>query len=321
MKLSKISFRTFIHNVYSLFAYDFHQSDLSQQRQLETQQGQIMYLRLFMLYQQMSHFFNDENSTPYREELDYVMKNGVCHFPYEKQRTIDKIDTGYDGSKKMPYVFHQGKRLYFPSDYTEEKAAQWYRELIEMENLLGGGYTVKAPHQYQTDAFKVEEGDVFVDVGAAEGLVSLDVVDKASKVYLVESDKKWIPALNATFEPYKDKYLIINKLVSNADSKVSVTLGGLLQKEKHNPLFIKMDIEGYELMVLNASKDFLSEVDSVKMACCTYHKHGDAQEMASFFEQLGYRYEFSDGWMLQWLNEDGPVQPPFFRHGVLRARK
>ncbi len=314
MKLSKLSFRNFVHNVYNAFAYDSHQYDLTQRKQLE-------YLRLYMVYNQMKQYFNEDNSAPYLEELDYVMRKGVCHFPYEQQKTVGEVETGYDRRKKMPYVIHKGKRLYFPHDYTEEMAGMQYRRFIEVENLLGGGYTKKAPHQYQTENFKVEEGDVFVDVGAAEGLVALDVVDKSSKVILIESDSYWLPSLKASFEPYKEKCTIVHKLVSNKNTLSSVTLGKLLQNERQKPVFIKMDIEGNETSVLYASKDFLREADAVKVACCTYHKHNDAHDIASFFEQLGYQFEFSDGWMIHWTLEEEPIYPPFFRHGLLRAKK
>ena len=314
MKLSKFSFKNFVHNVYNVFAYDLHQDDLKQGKKLE-------YLRLYMAYNQMKEYFNEENSGPYKDELDYVLKNGICHFPYEQKKTLGEVETGYDGHKKLPYVLHNGKRLYFPHDFTEESAGLKYRRFIETENLLGGGYTAKAPHQYQTEDFKVEEGDVFVDVGAAEGLVSLDVVDKASKVILIESDRYWLPSLKATFEPYKEKCTIVHKLVTNKNSFTSITLSKLLQDERHKPIFLKMDIEGYETSVLNSSKDFLMDADAVKVACCTYHKHDDAREIASFFEQLGFQYEFSDGWMMQWTLEDEPIYPPFFRHGLVRARK
>lgn len=314
MKLSKLSPKTFFHNIYNLFAYDYHQADISHKKQLEQ-------LRLYLAEQQMTTFFNEDNIQPYIHEIQFVKENGICHFPYEQKKRLHEVSTGYDKKFQLPYVIHNGKRLFFPHDYSIEKAEKQYREFIETENLLGGGYTNKAPHQYQTETFKVEKGDVFVDVGAAEGLVALDVVERASKLYIIESDSYWIPALKATFMPYKDKCTIIHKLVSDKNTFSSITLEHLLLQEKSKHIFIKMDIEGHETQVLKASKDYFSKASNIKIACCTYHKHHDAEYIASYFSQLNYKYEFSDGWMIHWLLDEGPIYPPFFRHGLIRAWK
>lgn len=314
MNVLKFSLKTFAHNLYNLFAYDLHQYDFRQKKQIDE-------IRLILALEQMKTFVNDERSQPYKEELEFVLKNGIRNFPYEQQKTLETVESGFDKSKKMPFVLHQGKRLYFPSDFSPKDAEKQYRGFIEKENLLGGGYMKKAPHQYQTENFKVELGDVFVDVGAAEGLVALDVVEKASKLYIIESNRYWIPALKATFEPYKNKCVIVKKMVSDKNSLKSITLSKLLSKEINSPIFIKMDIEGHEANVLESSAGFLSDAPFAKVACCTYHKWGDAEKIVSFFDRLGYKHEFSEGWMLQWIVEDDPLYPPFFRHGVLRARK
>lgn len=314
MQLSKLSLRTFFHNVYNLFVYDYHQYDLKQSRQMD-----FMWVSAF--FHQLQSYSHECGSAPYRDELDYIMKNGVCNFPYEHIKTLESVETGFDTDLAMPFVVHHGKKLYFPGDFTVKQAEEKYRQLIETENLLGGGYTIKAPHQYQTESFKVEEGDVFVDVGAAEGLVALDVVEKASKLYLVESEAYWLPALRATFEPYRDKCKIINKLVSDKNSANTITLDKLLGDEKEKSMFVKMDIEGFETRVLVASRDFLAAEPRVKVACCTYHKAADAQTLASLFDELGYHHEFSDGWMLYKMADEDALDPPYFRHGVLRAKK
>jgi 16S rRNA A1518/A1519 N6-dimethyltransferase RsmA/KsgA/DIM1 with predicted DNA glycosylase/AP lyase activity len=65
---------------------------------------------------------------------------------------------------------------------------------------LGGGYMEKMPHQYQTSYFQVKKNDILLDVGCAEALFSLDVIDKVKKVILFESDSVWFDPLKATFE-------------------------------------------------------------------------------------------------------------------------
>ena len=114
MHLSKVSLRTFIHNLYNLFVYDYHQFDLSQKRQLEQ-------LRLFMATQEMQTYFNESNSQPYLEELQFIKENGICHFPYKPLKRLEKVETGYNTKHHLPFVIHNGKRLYFPKDHTLEE--------------------------------------------------------------------------------------------------------------------------------------------------------------------------------------------------------
>lgn len=307
MVSSKLSLRTFTRNIYTLFAYDIRTLLQDTRDRLEIES--------------MHRFYDSPDSEPYREELEFVFRNGLQVIPYEPLKRLKSVECGFDRHYGMPYVIHNGKRLYFPKDFSVERAEKSYRQYIEKENLLGGNYTKKMPHCYQSDQFKVNVGDVFVDVGAAEGLVALDVIDKASKVYLVESERRWVKALRATFEPYKEKCVIVQKLVTDCNGQNSITLEHLLKSETNHPIFVKMDIEGYEKRVISASKDFLSRNDRIKLACCTYHTGDDSKILSAMFEQFGYHYEFSDGWMLFDKYDKALLKTPFFRHGIIRAWK
>ncbi len=59
--------------------------------------------------------------------------------------------------------------------------------------------------------FDVQAGDVLVDVGTAEGIFSIDKMDKIKKLYVIETDAEWIEALKCTFSNYIDKVIIIEK--------------------------------------------------------------------------------------------------------------
>lgn len=307
MATSKPSLRTFIRNIYTLFAYDIRTLLRDTRDRLEIES--------------MRRFYDSPDSEQYREELECVFHHGLQLFPYEKLKGLEMVECGYDRHYHLPFVIHDKKRLYFPKGYSVEDVERMYRTYIEKENLLGGNYTKKMPHCYQSEHFKVNEGDVFVDVGAAEGLVALDVIDKVSKVIIIESDRRWIKALRATFAPYKTKCVILRKLVTDHDGRNTITLEQLLKKETDCSIFVKMDIEGFEKKVIGAAKDFLISHDGIKLACCTYHYGEDAQKLAMLFDQMGYHYEFSDGWMLFDKYDNTLLKPPFFRHGLIRAWK
>lgn len=226
------------------------------QEQIEEQSARIIDLKMALI---------GVTSDLYKAEAEYVQKNGFCKFPYKALQEVPPFDSGYDDRHQLPYVVHKGKRLYFPLSYSVENCIKMYTSYIGEECLLGGRYREKLPHQYVTDTFSIDEGDVLVDVGCAEALLSLDNIEKVSKVYLFEGEQEWMPALNATFNDYQDKVVIINKYVSDTDTENTITLRTALQQENDKPLFIKMDIEGAEVNVLNGSKEFLTERNDVKM--------------------------------------------------------
>jgi len=254
----------------------------------------------------------------YKTELSYLINNPAnIIFPYKQLKKLESVQSGYDNKRKLPYVIHNGKKLYFPKTWTVNSAVSTYTNFIENENILGGSYKEKSPHQYESDTFRVNESDVLMDIGCAEGLFALHVIDRVKKIYLIESDVFWIEALTATFEPYKNKVEIINKLISDIDTEKTITLTSILKKELTSSLFIKMDIEGYEVAVLKDSKDILNKISDIRIACCSYHKQTDAEELTKIFTSMDYEMEFSDGYMLFIFDE---LKPPYFRKGVIRAK-
>lgn len=310
--MKKLSLRTFIQNLYSLWVYDYHMTDLEARFRLDVLE------KWGKLQKQLSYYNGELSNSP---EIQFI-KNAVSPqmnlYPYKKIKDISSIDVQYDSTLKMPYVLHEGKRLYYPKSYTCEKCESSYRFVIAYDQILGGGYLEKAPHCYQTSAFKVEEGDVLVDCGAAEGLFSLDVIDRVSHAFLIEADAVWLPALQATFAPYKDKVTIIPKYLSDKNDKHNVTLATLLANHTES-CFIKMDIEGAEKQVVKCSMDFLKSRENVRLVCCTYHYQHDAEELSELFEAIGYKYTFSDGYLLFALYDN--LEPPYLRHVLIRAQK
>ena len=327
--MKRLRLKYLIRNLYNALAYDSHREDLlllqrqqellcameSENKQLRTRLDQLQLQIIF------SYFMEHPNeATIYEEELAYFSNHGLCVFPYEQVKVVEDVRGGIEEALKLPYVLHNNKKLYFPSTYTLDATLSTYRNFIETENILGGGYRTKSPHQYQTESFKIEEGDVLLDVGCAEGLLALDNIEKVSKVYLVESDPQWLPALNATFAPYKDKVVIINKIVSDVDSDMSITLQSILEKEEEKQAFVKMDIEGNELQALMASKEYIQSHPNLKFACCTYHRQNDAKDIAHYFDSMGRKYEFSDGYMFFMYDELSHINPPYFRKGIIRVK-
>ncbi|GHV89105.1 hypothetical protein AGMMS50267_14650 [Spirochaetia bacterium] len=313
-RIKSTTFYKILRNINFLIKHDF-------QQELNDTRYEIETLKLMPLTTEILNYYkaNPELSLDYKAELSYIRENkAYITFPYKHLRSLGKIHSGYNKILKLPFVIHNNKKLYFPSTWSVKYANDIYRNFIENENILGGAYREKSPHQYQTGTFHIHKGDTLLDIGAAEALVSLDAIDKIKRLYLIESDPLWIEPLNATFRPYKEKVTIINKLISDIDSDSTITLASLLKNEELSALFIKMDIEGYETSVIEASKDVLSRAKDIRIACCTYHKHNDAAVLNSIFTALNYKTEYSDGYMLFTIDE---LKPPYFRKGIIRAEK
>ena len=130
--------------------------------------------------------------------------DSVFPYPYLDREPI-AVESGFDRKRRLPYVVHKGRSFFGTKDQRVEEVAQAYRYYVEDEGLLGTGRRVKSPHAYVDEDFKVEEGDVVVDVGCSDALFAFDNADVAGKIYLFESWKKWRPALEASFEPFREK--------------------------------------------------------------------------------------------------------------------
>jgi hypothetical protein len=261
-----------------------------------------------------------EGNAEFQEEIDFLKKQkGIVVFPYKKIKQVGDIVSGYDSIKNLPYVIHKKRKLYFPHSWSKEEASCKYKDFIEVENILGGGYIEKAPHQYQSDSFRVKNSDILLDVGCAEALFALDVIDEVRKVILFESDSIWFAPLKATFEKEikESKVVLIEKNAGDADTSQSITITSVLQNEEYESLFIKMDIEGNETDVVKSCVDLMKSGKDMRFSCCTYHRQSDAEILKDIFESNGCQTTFSDGYMIFVL--DKHIIYPYFRRGIIRA--
>jgi precorrin-6B methylase 2 len=231
-------------------------------------------------------------------------------YPFVFDYSGNHPEVHMDGTNGLLYVIHNGKRLYYSRKYRTET------EVRDAYNGIALEQDKRSPHCYTDDIFKVKENDVVVDIGAAEGNFSLDVIDRAGKVYIVEPDNDWIEALNATFMPFKDKVHIINKYASDIDSGDFISLSGMLGADRVH--FIKMDVGGAESRIIRSSAKLFEENPTVRLAACTYHRKKDAVETEKILSDLGFKYSYTDGYMLYIFNN---LTPPYFRKTLIRAQK
>lgn len=219
----------------------------------------------------------------------YIHHKGYAHHLYLFKEDYADCDPEVltDPENHLFYVLHKGKRLYFPSGKTIAGIKKLYKALVMEQDI-------RSPHHY-LDSSEEARGRIFLDVGAAEGLVSLEVADVAEKIYLFECDREWTEALKATFAPWAEKVVLINKSVSNRDDAESVTLDAFYKNHPASRLFLKMDIEGAERYALEGCQEIFSGVCDLKFAICAYHLPDDEQVISALLEKYNSQFYIQRG--------------------------
>lgn len=224
------------------------------------------------------------------EIIKYIKKNGLNIFNYSFSKKYKDIivKAFFDTKNQMFYVYHYGKKLYFSKELNSEKKVVDYYKFILMEQ------DEHSPHRYLTDDFNVSRGDVVIDVGAAEGNFSLQIIDMVSKLYIIEVDEAWVRALEQTFRNYMDKVIIIKKFAFSYDDGDFVALDSLF----HEPIdFIKMDIEGNEWDALQGARQIIANSPNLRCVVCSYHSDFDQILIEDFMDKNNLEHSTSPGYI------------------------
>ncbi|NEW82212.1 MAG: FkbM family methyltransferase [Mariniphaga sp.] len=258
-------------------------------------------------YAKLSEPLSDE----VEKVLEYLRNRPVVMFPdyFQDEYVEDAVEVLDDKGLDLRYVMFDGRRLYFKKRWSKKRIRKSFNELIKEQDS-------RCPHCYEAKNFKVETGDVLADIGAAEGILALSVVEKASRIILFESNKEWLEPLNATFGPWKDKVVIVNKFVSDVTDAKCTTLDDYFGVDEKLS-FLKIDVEGAEANLLNGCKRILQQCKPLKVAICTYHKPEDEHEFTRCLTEYGFETSHSDGFVL--LFTDRKIKAPFLRRGLIRA--
>lgn len=253
------------------------------------------------------------HQTPEEQEvINFLANNPIAVFPYgfTKKYKPQDIVVYSDKNTNMKYVLHDNKRMYFPKTEDEVSIQRYYRSILVEQDM-------DSPHRYEYADFHVREGDIVADIGAAEGVFGLSVIEKIKKLYLFECKETWVEALKITFAPWKEKVIIVNKYISDHNDDQHITLDDFLNGYPIN--FIKADIEGAELPLLKGAKKTMSTQGNIRIVLCAYHKQNDEQDLKQILTEFGFQAESSKGYMI--FLYDKNLSPPYLRRGVIRATK
>lgn len=217
----------------------------------------------------------------------------------------------WDHIENMPYIIFEDKRMYFPYDHK-------FHEIDGKKVVIDilGEQQPTSPHLYINDDIKIEQGDVVADAGVCEGNFALRYVEKASKLYLFECDKRWIRPLQKTFEKFSDKVVLCNRFLGAADQENLATLDTTIDGKLD---FLKIDIEGAEQAALLGGKNTLRN-NHVKCAICSYHKSEDEMRIKGILQSYGYGTNTSKGYIVPLWDQD-IFSTLDLRKGIVYARK
>lgn len=242
---------------------------------------------------------------------DFLRKN-ISVFPYEyiKKYDMRNIVALKDPGEGLTYIKDFNTKIYMKKGYSIKMLAKRYYNniLIEQDEC--------SPHRYVTNNFKPLSNDVIIDIGGAEGFFGLPYIDRAKKIYIFERDLGWVKALRHTYQDHMDKVHIIDKFVSNYTDDNHISLDDFIEKEglESESIFIKIDAEGSEPLIIDGAKKWLEKVPKARIALCVYHNQNHEALFRKVFKD--WHIQNSDGYMLYYY--DYNFGEPYLRRGVLR---
>lgn len=247
-----------------------------------------------------------------QETLMYWKTHRLSVFnQYECNDNETYAEVIWDDEVKMSYIIFENKRMYFPSEYRfyQKNGKRYVKNILSEQSSA-------SPHLYLKKESDIKQGCVLVDAGACEWNFALRFIDRVSKVYLIESDRKWMEALKITFKDYSDKVVFCEKSLGKEDTKESITLDSLV---KENIDFLKMDIEGAEIEALLGARATLCK-SNARCAICSYHNSNDEKYIRFILENYGYKTDVSNGYMI-FIHDPNIFEKADFRRGVVYAEK
>ncbi|MCD0487546.1 FkbM family methyltransferase [Pedobacter sp. MC2016-14] len=261
----------------------------------------------------LDYFSRNEPADPeFKAALEYLKNHPLGVFPdaFTSKYNFQDVQVHKDKEKNLLWVNHNGHRLYFKRSYNLTTVKLLYNGLLAEQDT-------DSPHRYTDQDFELKQGDTLLDVGSAEGIFTLSNIELLKKAYLFERETEWVEALEATFEPWKDKIEIISKFVSDADDTDNVAIDTFLSASTLIPDLVKIDVEGAEERVLRGM-ELTIQKHHPKIALCTYHKQNDFYKFSTYLAQRNYKTSTTKGLMF-FLSADESLAPPFFRKGLIRA--
>jgi FkbM family methyltransferase len=241
----------------------------------------------------------------------FINKNNVSFF--ELIKFLFKPKVASIANKFIKNITHNedyeitftnlNKKLFWPSKFSISRLNQVVAESFDTEDW----------HYYQKEHTEINPGEIILDIGTAEGLLPISVIDKCEHIYMIEPSKLFCNCLNKTFSEYKEKTTIFNVAVGNIDGTINFdenSLDGMISNvnssttqeiaihkidtlfNKNQPItYLKADIEGFELEMLKGAEQILKK-NKPKIAITTYHTQNNPKEIIDLIKSFVPEYNY-----------------------------
>jgi len=237
-------------------------------------------------------------------------------YPFVVKYLHRKVKVFPDKNNGLYYVYHNNHKLYFKRGLKKDAVVEQYNNLCMEQDK-------QSPHSYKVFNIDYHPADIAIDAGAAEGIWSLDIIEKVRALYLFECEEGWIEALEATFAPWKDKIRIVKKIVSNISDKESIRLDDYFLGQGVSPTILKADIEGNEINLTEGASELLSK-HLRHVILCAYHNENDYRDLSSILKQHKFKLRTSKGYMILIYTSTGYYNGdvrPIVRKGLVYGYK
>lgn len=272
-----------------------------------------LYLISLKTYKKFSVILECSRATDNeKKEIGKLLMQGMPlrFFPYHFPDNYNEEDIKvFRDEEKYPYVLHNNKKLYMKKKWSDRQCKSYYNS-IRIEQYNG------SPHKYLKSESRFPKNDVVADIGAAEGIFGLEIIEIVKHLYLFEAEEDWLIPLRKTFSPWCNKVNIVRKYVSNKDHGNNITLDSFFKNKEIS--YIKADIEGAEELMLQGASETLSKVN--RMLLCTYHRPNDEMLLKDILQKKGYLIEFNEGYVL-YIWDRKTFKAPYLRRCVMFAYK
>ena len=238
--------------------------------------------------------FINRNNVSFNELLHFLVKPTIGTIASKEISKIEEKETYEVTFKRLKH------KLYWPPGFT----------LNRLHQVIAETFDVNDWHYYQKQHTTIKEGDILLDIGTAEGLFPLTVIEQCRHIYMVEPGTIFNKCLEKTFKAYKDKVTIFNVAVGNHDGEIYFdenSLDGKVSTENSvtkteirkidsligsSPVtYIKADIEGFEEEMLRGAEQTIKR-NKPKIAITTYHTENDPNEIISIIKGFVPEYKY-----------------------------
>jgi FkbM family methyltransferase len=239
--------------------------------------------------------FINKNNVTLSELLQFLIKpriNTIAkQFISEINQNNDDVEVKF---KNIP------NSLFWPKNFSLNRFDQVVCESFDKNDW----------HYYQKKHTEVNSGEIILDIGTAEGLFPLAVIDKCEHIYMIEPSKSFYSCLEKTFAKFDTKTTIFNTAVGSEDGEISFdenALEGMISKNNGNNTislnkidtllkdkkitYLKADIEGFEQEMLKGASETIKR-NKPKIAITTYHFENNPQDIVDLIKSYVPEYNY-----------------------------